>query len=228
MALQILIVEDDLPSLALLSEVFLSMHAQVKAFSESMLAAELIDKQKFDGIFLDLQMPGMDGFELAGRIRKSAANRTTPIIIVTGSQEEQIMKRAFSAGGTFFLAKPIDRAKLVKLFHTTQGAMQENRRRFARAPLHTQVACNAGSRALKGLSVNIGDGGILFDAGYTLVVGVEVDLAFSLPNEKTLIQTHGIVVRVDEKGRAGVRFISLHGEDQDRIRRLVDKEGDRP
>ncbi|HEX4427328.1 MAG TPA: response regulator, partial [Terriglobales bacterium] len=116
--LKILVVEDDAASLELMTEVFTSLQADVKPVSDSEEAAGIINKQKFDGIFLDLEMPHLNGFELAGVVRKSSWNKSTPIIIVTGRDERQTMKEAFALGATFFLQKPVDRQKLSNLFRT--------------------------------------------------------------------------------------------------------------
>ena|SRR5438094_195933 len=110
--LKLLIVEDDIASLELMAEVFTSLQAEVRPVGDSREAVALIDDQKFDGIFLDLEMPNLHGFELARRIRSSSWNKTTPIVIVTGRDEGQTMQEAFAMGATFFLLKPVDRQKL--------------------------------------------------------------------------------------------------------------------
>ncbi|HXA86866.1 MAG TPA: hypothetical protein VNZ47_17405, partial [Candidatus Dormibacteraeota bacterium] len=53
--LKLLIVEDDLPSLELMSEVLRSLEIQVYPVSDSQKAARMVVEQKFDGIFADLQ-----------------------------------------------------------------------------------------------------------------------------------------------------------------------------
>ena len=119
--LKLLIVEDDIASLELMAEVFTSLKAEVIPVSDSREAAGLVDKEKFDGIFLDLEMPNLNGFDLASRIRKSSWNKSTPIIIVTGRDERQTMQEAFAIGVTFFLQKPVDRQKLSILFRAVRG-----------------------------------------------------------------------------------------------------------
>ncbi len=100
--LKLLIVEDDLASLELMAEVFTSLKAEVRPVSESEKAARLVDQEKFDGIFLDLEMPNLNGLDLARLIRKSSWNKSTPIVIVTGRDERQTMQEAFAIGATFF------------------------------------------------------------------------------------------------------------------------------
>src|SRR6202140_3876719 len=146
--LKLLIVEDDLASLELMAEVFTSLKAEVRPVSDSEKAAGIVNQEKFDGIFLDLEMPKLNGFDLARMIRKSSWNQSTPIIIVTGRDERQTMQEAFAIGATFFLQKPVDSQKLSVLFRTVRGGMLENRRRSIRVPLQTDVTCTAGSRTV--------------------------------------------------------------------------------
>jgi CheY-like chemotaxis protein len=148
--LKLLVVEDDLASLELMTEVFRSLKANVRPVSDSEEAARRVNQEKFDGIFLDLEMPKLNGLDLAREIRKSSWNKSTPIIIVTGQDERETMQGAFAVGATFFLQKPVDRQKLSKLFRTVRGGMLENRRRSTRVPLQTDVTCTVGSRTMNG------------------------------------------------------------------------------
>src|SRR5580700_5088001 len=122
-SLKLIVVEDDIASLELMAEVFTSLKAEVLPVSDSREAAGLVVKEKFDGIFLDLEMPNLNGFDLARLIRKSSWNKFTPIIIVTGRDERQTMQEAFAIGATFFLQKPVDRQKLSILFRAVRGGM---------------------------------------------------------------------------------------------------------
>ncbi len=158
--LKLLVVEDDAASLELMTEVFESLKADVRPVSDSEEAARRVNQEKFDGIFLDLEMPRLHGFDLARWIRKSSWNKSTPIIIVTGQDQRESMQEAFAVGATFFLQKPIDRQKLNKLFRSVRGGMLENRRRYTRVPLQTTVTCAVGSRTLNGVSWNLSQGGM--------------------------------------------------------------------
>jgi CheY-like chemotaxis protein len=157
--LKLLVVEDDPASLELMAEVFTSLKASVQAVSDSQHAAVLANRERFDGIFLDLEMPNLHGFDLARLIRKSSWNKSTPIIIVTGRDERETMQQAFTIGATFYLQKPVDRQKLSILFRTVRGGMLENRRRYTRVPIQTEVTCTVGSRTIRGVTWNLSQGG---------------------------------------------------------------------
>jgi len=70
--LKLLIVEDNLASLELMAEVFTSLKVAVRPVSDSEKAVGMVNQEKFDGIFLDLEMPKLNGFDLARLIRKSS------------------------------------------------------------------------------------------------------------------------------------------------------------
>src|SRR6202043_3504866 len=163
--LKLLVVEDNIASLELMSEVFTSLKAEVRPVSDSEEAVGIVNQEKFDGIFLDLEMPKLNGFDLARVIRKSSWNKSTPIIIVTGRDERQTMQEAFAVGATFFLQKPVDRQKLSILFRAVRGGMLENRRRSTRVPIQTDVSCEVGSRIARGVTWNLSQGGIQVEAG---------------------------------------------------------------
>src|SRR5260370_12209969 len=96
--LKLLVVEDNIASLEFMTEVFTSLKAEVRALSDSRKAVKLVNQERFDGIFLDLEMPNLSGFDLARLIRKSSWNKSTPIVIVTGREERQTMQEAFTIG----------------------------------------------------------------------------------------------------------------------------------
>jgi CheY-like chemotaxis protein len=218
-SLKLLIVEDDIPSLELMTEVFTSLQAQVRPVSDSEKAATLVNQERFDGIFLDLEMPHLNGFDLARLIRKSSWNKSTPIIIVTGRDDRQAMQEAFALGASFFLQKPIDRQKLSSLFRTVRGGLLENRRRHVRVPLQTDVTCDVGSRKVNGVTWNLSQGGMQVETG-NLRTGDKVTLSFRLPVSDVTIDVAGTVVWAGEK-RQGIQFTEVSAQSLEAIRAFV-------
>jgi CheY-like chemotaxis protein len=218
-SLKLLVVEDDIASLELMTEVFTSLEAEVRPVSDSQKAAVLVNQERFDGIFLDLEMPNLHGFDLARLIRKSSWNKSTPIVIVTGRDQRDTMQQAFTIGATFYLQKPVDRQKLSILFRTVRGGMLENRRRHARVPIQTQVTCTVGSRTIRGLTWNLSRGGMQVEAG-----GLEpkntVRVSFQLPVSGVLLEAVGMVVWVKET-RQGIQFTNVSPQIELSIREFI-------
>jgi DNA-binding response OmpR family regulator len=193
--------------------------AEVRPISESEKAAALVNQEKFDGIFLDLEMPKLNGFDLARLVRKSSWNKSTPIIIVTGRDERQTMQDAFSIGATFFLQKPVDRQKLNALFRMVTGGMLENRRKATRVPIQTEVACTVGSRTVRGTSWNLSQGGMQVEVD-SLKPKDAVRLSFKLPVSGVIIDAAGVVVWGKES-RQGIQFTTVSAQSQQSIRQFM-------
>ena len=217
--LKVLVVEDDPASLELMTEVFTSLKAEVCAVNDSAEAVGIINHERFDGIFLDLEMPNLNGFDLARLVRKSSSNKSTPIVIVTGRDERQTMQEVFALGATFFLQKPVDRQKLSILFRTVSGGMLENRRKYIRVPLQTEVICVVGSRTIRGMTWNLSQGGMQVEAS-NLQPKDTVRLSFRLPVSGVSIDAMGTVAWANEK-RQGIQFTTLNTPAQQSIRTYI-------
>lgn len=100
---------DDTPANLIALEAILECLEQnlVKAHSAQEALKYLLD-QEFALILLDVQMPGMDGFELAKLIRTREKSRTTPIIFVTAfSKEDEHIIKGYSIGAVDYIIKPV-------------------------------------------------------------------------------------------------------------------------
>ena len=109
---QILVVDDNVSSaetLALL--VGLSGHITHVAHS-GMDTFAAVEAHQPAVILLDIGLPGMDGYEVARRLRQADANRDILLIAVTGYGQDDDRRRALEAGFDHHLIKPIDLEKL--------------------------------------------------------------------------------------------------------------------
>ncbi|CAH1678532.1 Response regulator receiver domain-containing protein [Hyphomicrobiales bacterium] len=64
-----------------------------------------------DCVITDVQMPGMSGMELQGRLK--ASGNPVPVIVITAFPEERLRRQAMSAGAVGFLSKPFDGSEMV-------------------------------------------------------------------------------------------------------------------
>ena len=73
-------------------------------------------------IFLDIQMPEMDGFETCRRIRNVWTQKRTPIAFLTGRKTPEAVRAGLAAGGNDFLLKPFDYPRLLaRVEHWTRN-----------------------------------------------------------------------------------------------------------
>nr|WP_237419514.1 response regulator [Kitasatospora sp. SID7827] len=102
---------DDRPENLVVLEALLGPHGHelVSATSGPDALRALIEPDGYAAILLDVQMPGMDGYETAAHIRRRARTRDIPIVFVTaiGSGADHAM-RAYAAGAADFIPKPVD------------------------------------------------------------------------------------------------------------------------
>jgi CheY-like chemotaxis protein len=107
-SLRILLVDDD-PILREFAIVHLSSEtAQVRTAADGIEAMEIVGRSPVDVILLDLEMPKMDGFEVLQQLQDRPDTTDIPVIVVTGREDVGAIDRAFKAGATSFVVKPIN------------------------------------------------------------------------------------------------------------------------
>ena len=67
---------------------------------------KLLEEKKFDLVFLDVDMPGMTGYELCAKLRNLAHHKKTPVVFVTALSDFDSRTNSMMAGGNDFIAKP--------------------------------------------------------------------------------------------------------------------------
>jgi len=77
-------------------------------------ALEQLRNKKYDIIMLDIQMPGLSGFDVIKEYRKlHPAAESVPIVVVTGDATQEVYDECSQLGVSRFLLKPVDHSKLV-------------------------------------------------------------------------------------------------------------------
>ncbi len=106
-AIRILLVDDQPENLLALEAVLEDHHYDLVKATSGEEALRCLLKHEFAVIVLDVQMPGMDGFETAQWIKSREKTRTVPIIFITAAPEEQDQSfTAYSVGAIDYIVKP--------------------------------------------------------------------------------------------------------------------------
>jgi len=113
---QILVIDDEPLIGQLFRDSLQQSGYQVTTASSSLEALELVAKQRFDLIFLDLVMPEIDGSELFRRIRK--IDKQVPIAIITGYPDSDLLKKAREHGPFLIMSKPFTSAEILQAVHS--------------------------------------------------------------------------------------------------------------
>ena len=105
----LLCVDDEPNNLAILREILQGQYPLVFARNGAD-ALRLADKHRPGLVLLDVQMPGMDGYEVCARLKASPATEDVPVIFVSALAQEANEKRGFDCGGVDYITKPISPA----------------------------------------------------------------------------------------------------------------------
>ncbi|THJ75142.1 two-component system response regulator [Candidatus Frankia alpina] len=145
---KILLVDDRADNLMALEAILASLDQDLVAASSGEEALKRLLVDDFAVILLDVQMPGMDGFETAHRIKQRGRTRDTPIIFLTAiDREPHHAFRGYAVGAVDYIAKPFDpwllRAKVsvfVELFEKNERLSELAHQRVRGFDLMTEVA----------------------------------------------------------------------------------------
>lgn len=111
---QLLIVDDRVENLELLKALLEKLSVDLELIQSPIKALQDIEKKEYALIILDVQMPQMDGFLLAQKIRSGCVNKSTPIIFLTAIfLDKQSESKGYKCGGVDFIVKPFDTAILI-------------------------------------------------------------------------------------------------------------------
>jgi diguanylate cyclase (GGDEF)-like protein len=103
-----LIVDDDDVTRMLVRATLLKFDFEVLEAPDGKRGLELMDGTPPDIVLLDVDMPGMDGFEVCRRIRSRWDATQVPVIMITGMNDVESINRAYESGATDFTGKPIN------------------------------------------------------------------------------------------------------------------------
>jgi len=132
--IHILVVDDDLVARRALVGALQTAFKKPESAENGEAALALALEKAFDVIFLDVVMPGMDGFEVCSRIRATVPNRATPVVFVTGRNDFSARAQMSRNGGDDLMGKPFLTAEITvkALTFALRGRLQQ---------LKTQPCC---------------------------------------------------------------------------------------
>src|SRR5687768_4685967 len=109
MELPRLLLVDDRPNNLMALEALLDpLECEIVVAESGEEALQLLLNEPFDVILLDVQLPGLDGFEVAELIKQRERTRHIPLIFLTATTGTQTALRGYTAGAVDFVSKPFD------------------------------------------------------------------------------------------------------------------------
>jgi DNA-binding response OmpR family regulator len=110
--MKILYAEDDIMMQKVVVHALIRLGYEVTTVDDGMEAIEVIAKEEYDLVILDLFMPKKSGFEVVEAMRDEMHN-TTPVLILSRNHLEEAIEKAYTAGANDFIAKPFTPEELV-------------------------------------------------------------------------------------------------------------------
>ena len=113
---RILIVDDQEPNVSLLTQLLTEAgYTRVASTMNPLEVCALHRKNRYDLILLDLQMPGLDGFQVMEGLKTNTADDYLPVIVLTAQPGHKV--RALKAGAKDFISKPFDLVEVKTRIH---------------------------------------------------------------------------------------------------------------
>lgn len=103
---KILVVDDEPISRRAVAYALEKAQIPCSTLDSPVKALEQLEKQRFDLVFLDVDMPELTGFDVCTRVRAGTTNKKTPVIFVTGLTDFESRARSTLSGGNDLIAKP--------------------------------------------------------------------------------------------------------------------------
>lgn len=111
----VLVVDDDAISRSVSSQLLERLGCVVEVALSGMEAIELVPRGNFDLIFMDCQMPEMDGFTATTKIRAAVGYNVPPIVALTANISDADREKCFAVGMCDFVGKPVNRTELARV-----------------------------------------------------------------------------------------------------------------
>jgi DNA-binding response OmpR family regulator len=118
MAKRILVVDDDENILSLERTILEQKGFEVTTAGGGAEALELLGKNEYDLVLLDVMMPEIDGFTVCRRIKEEPRTREIPVIFLTAKGGGEALAEGFESGAIMYINKPFTANKLLTIVNT--------------------------------------------------------------------------------------------------------------
>jgi diguanylate cyclase (GGDEF)-like protein len=105
---RVLVVDDDVTARLMACQAFSKENFAVIEAEDGIAALELFQAVQPDIVLLDVEMPGLNGFEVCQQLRRFPCGKLIPILMATGQDDLDSVRQAYEAGATDFVTKPFN------------------------------------------------------------------------------------------------------------------------
>ncbi|MCL6267760.1 MULTISPECIES: response regulator [Flagellimonas] len=105
---KILVVDDNRQVLEQVNHILAEEGFEISFIPKGEFLFQRLDRQEFDLVLLDVNLPGISGYDLLQEIRKHPKYHNLPVIIITGEDEDTTLTKCFALGAQDYIRKPIN------------------------------------------------------------------------------------------------------------------------
>ena len=109
----VLVVDDGAANRELIEACLAGVECEVRLAEDGYAALAAVDSRAPDLVLLDVQMPGIDGYEVCRRIKEDAGHRLIPVVMITALNNVADRVTALDSGADDFMSKPVERVELI-------------------------------------------------------------------------------------------------------------------
>jgi uncharacterized protein (TIGR02266 family) len=189
---------------------------------------KVIREAKPDLVFMDLDMPGMNGDKCCRALKLDVMSRHIPVIMVTSGERKEAVERCRDAGCDGIVFRPIDRNELLAASRKYLQVKERGIQRFmARLAVNY---CVISSELLQDYTLDLTSGGMFLATENPLEIDTILYVEFILPESGRLIRCQARVAWVNQREAAkkpqlptgmGVQFLSISRADMDAIQSYI-------
>ncbi len=137
-AFRVLVVDDDPDMAGFLTRMLVLHGMQAEVATDGPAALEMIAASPPDLVLLDVQMPGLSGFDVCRQLKGQEATALLPVVLVTALEDQESRVRGIEAGADDFLSKPVRREELIARVKTLRR-LHETRKELEGRRLAAEV-----------------------------------------------------------------------------------------
>lgn len=227
---KILLVDDTKLVLELEKSYLKLSHVEVLTASNGAEALELIRQNPPDLVFMDMNMPVMDGIACCTALKADPFLSAIPVIMLTTAGRAGDRENAQQAGCDGFITKPIDRREFLEIARRYADAVD---RRELRVPCQFPVMFTLGQSPVGALAMDIGDGGVFISSREPVRPETLIKVALYLPQQPLVLREFSAKIAwVNEEGNRvntglppgfGAEFSDLEESERAALKQVVDE-----
>jgi two-component system chemotaxis response regulator CheY len=229
--MRLLIVDDVAAMRSFLRLALSSLNGEIDEAADGVEALRLLTHTRYDLVFLDLNLPLLDGLKVLSKVRAESAHPSTPVIVVSTVTDPETLARATALGAIHVLAKPVDAFRLLdaarEVLRMAESPRADERRSTRRLRFAVTMTFSGDSELIEASTHDISATGAFIMTDRVKPLGMPGRAVFSVPhlNAPVEVEFNVVHIRTIRVGTLppgmGIRFINVSPQTQMRVFELL-------